>query len=410
MMEDKFQIILNTLWVIQAGILVFFMQIGFACLETGLTRAKNASSILMKNLMDFCVGTLAFWLIGFYLIFGQAFVGNPKSLEGLWQFAFWFFHLVFCATATTIVSGSMAERTKFRAYLICSFIMSGFIYPVVASWVWGGGWLEQSGMIDFAGSTVVHSVGGWAALMGAVMVGPRTGKYNGRVKALFGHNIPLAFVGVFILWMGWFGFNCGSTLAANMAIAPIAVATAIAGACGAITAMLTSWIHFGKPDATMTLNGVLAGLVAITAGCAAVSPVSAAIIGAIAGVIVVGSIELIDKVLRVDDPVGAISVHAICGVWGTLAVGLFAQADYCRVSGIKITDGLFFGGGISQLMIQFKGVAAVFLFTTLTALFMFYLIKKTVGLRVSKAAEHQGLDITEHGMESYSGFQIFSNE
>ncbi len=409
-MEKSVEVIINTLWVLTAGILVFFMQCGFACLEAGFTRAKNASNIFMKNLLDFCVGLLAFWLVGFYLIYGKGFAGNPHSIEGLWQFVFWFFQLVFSITAITIVSGAIAERTKFTAYLICSFMMAGFIYPIVAHWVWGGGWLEELGIIDFAGSTVVHSVGGWTALMGAIMVGPRRGKYNGKVKALFGHNIPLAFVGVFILWVGWFGFNCGSTLSATMAVAPIAVVTCIAGACGAITSMLASWLHFGKPDATMTINGVLAGLVAITAGCASMGPVSAAIIGAVAGVVVVGMIEFIDKVLRIDDPVGAISVHGICGMWGTLAVGLFAQADYCRVSGIKVTNGLFFGGGVSQLIIQCKGVVSVLGFTIVAAGIMFLIIKKTVGLRVTKEAELQGLDIAEHALESYSGFQVFLSE
>jgi len=301
----------------------------------------------------------------------------------------------------------MAERTKFSSYLTYSVFITAVIYPVVGHWIWGGGWLSAKGMIDFAGSTVVHSVGGWAALIGAILLGPRLGKYNkdGSSNAIRGHNIPLASLGVFILWFGWFGFNPGSTTAGtNLSIAVIAVTTNLAAAAGAIAAMATVWVQFGKPDTSMAMNGALAGLVAVTAGCANVSPLSAILIGAIAGIIVVFSVEFIDKVLRIDDPVGAISVHGVCGAWGTLAVGLFAQEPYGG------TNGLFFGGGFSQLFIQIQGVVAVFLWVALTALILFGSIKRVIGLRVSKEDELKGLDISEHGMESYAGFQIFTTE
>jgi Amt family ammonium transporter len=340
-------------------------------------------------------------------------VGDPATGDGLWQFAFWIFQAVFAATAATIVSGAMAERTKFSGYLIYSALISAFIYPLVGHWIWGGGWLGSRGMVDFAGSTVVHSVGGWAALAGAIVLGPRIGKYgqNGIIKAIPGHNIPLAALGVFILWFGWFGFNPGSTTAGtNLSIAIIAVTTNLSAAAGAITAMITIWIRHGKPDTSMTLNGALAGLVAITAPCASVSPVSAVIIGAIAGVLVVFAVEFIDRVLRVDDPVGAISVHGVCGAFGTIAVGLFAQAEYGEASGVGSVNGLFFGGGLTQLWIQLLGVFSVFLWTFFGALLLFFAIRVTIGLRVGREEELRGLDIDEHGMESYSGFQIFTTE
>ncbi len=416
---------IDTVWTLVAAFLVFFMQAGFAMVETGFTRAKNACNILMKNLMDFSVGSIAFWLIGFGIMFGTDRFGlfgsngfflsaaNPTTGEGLWQFAYWMFQVVFAATAATIVSGAMAERTKFPAYLIYSFFVCALIYPIVGHWIWGGGWLSNKGMIDFAGSTVVHSVGGWAALAGAMLVGPRLGKYSkdGSSNAIPGHSIPLAALGVFILWFGWFGFNAGSTTSGtNLSIATIAVTTNLAAAAGAILAMFTTWIRFGKPDTSMALNGALAGLVAITAPCASVSALSAIIIGAIAGIIVVFSVEFIDKVLRVDDPVGAISVHGVCGAWGTLAVGLFAQAAYGEASGAGAVNGLFFGGGLSQLFTQFIGVISVFAWVFGVALLLFYIIKVTVGLRVSDEEQLKGLDIGEHGMESYAGFQIFTTQ
>ncbi|MCK4904769.1 ammonium transporter [bacterium] len=416
---------INTVWTLVAAFLVFFMQPGFAMVEVGFTRAKNASNILMKNLMDFSVGSIAFWLVGFGIMFGADKLGlfgtsgfflsaaNPATGEGLWQFAYWMFQIVFAATAATIVSGAMAERTKFPAYLIYSVFICALIYPVVGHWIWGGGWLSSKGIIDFAGSTVVHSVGGWAALAGAILLGPRLGKYNKdkTSNAIPGHNIPLAALGVFILWFGWFGFNAGSTTAGtNLSIATIAVTTNLAAAAAAITAMFTAWKKFGKPDTSMAFNGALAGLVAITAPCASVSPLSAIIIGAIAGILVVLSVEFIDKVLHIDDPVGAISVHGVCGAWGTLSVGLFAQSAYGQSSGIGAVNGFFFGGGLSQFFTQLLGVGSVFIWVFGTASILFFIIKKTIGLRVSKEDELKGLDITEHGMESYAGFQIFTTE
>ena len=416
---------INTVWTLVAAFLVFFMQPGFAMVEVGFTRAKNAANILMKNLMDFSLGSIAFWAVGFGIMFGADKMGlfgtsgsflsfaNPSTGEGLWQFAYWMFQLVFAATAATIVSGAMAERTRFPAYLIYSVFICALIYPVVGHWIWGGGWLGERGMIDFAGSTVVHSVGGWASLAGAMLLGPRLGKYNkdGSSNAIPGHNIPLAALGVFILWFGWFGFNSGSTTSGtNLSIATIAVTTNLAAAAAAITAMFTAWKRFGKPDTSMALNGALAGLVAVTAPCANISSLSAIIIGAIAGVLVVLSVEFIDKVLHVDDPVGAISVHGVCGIWGTLSVGLFAQAAYGQSSGAGAVNGLFFGGGLAQFFIQLIGVLSVGAWVFGSALLLFYVIKKTIGLRASDEEQLKGLDISEHGMESYAGFQIFTTE
>ncbi len=410
---------INTVWTLIAAFLVFFMQAGFAMVEAGFTRAKNAANIMMKNLMDFSVGSLAFWAVGFGLMFGADKFGlfgtngfflssaNTANAEGLWQFTYFIFQTVFAATAATIVSGAMAERTKFISYLIYSFFISLIIYPIGGHWIWGGGWLSKLGMIDFAGSTVVHSVGGWAALAGAMIIGPRVGKYNkdGSSNAIPGHNIPLAALGVFILWFGWFGFNPGSTTSGmDLSIAVIAVTTNLAAAAGAIVSMVVTWMKFGKPDTSMALNGALAGLVGITAGCANVSPLSAIIIGAVAGLLVVISVEFVDKVLKIDDPVGAVSVHGVCGAWGTIAVGLFAQESF---GGAK---GLFFGGGIGLLKAQLIGVISIFLFVFVSATTLFYIIKKTVGLRVSDEEQIKGLDICEHGMESYAGFQIFSTE
>lgn len=415
------QVLLDTIWTLLAAVLVFFMQAGFAMVETGFTRAKNACNILMKNLMDFCFGTVAFWAIGFGVMFGvgNAFFGTSgfflNDAGGTFASLDWtkvpleckyFFQLVFAATAATIVSGAMAERTKFVAYIIYSIVISAIIYPVSGHWIWGGGWLAKLGMWDFAGSAVVHSVGGWMALVGAIMLGPRLGKYNpdGRSNAIPGHSIPLATLGVFILWLGWFGFNPGSTMAAVPSIAHIATTTNMAAAVGAIAAMVTSWFLFKKSDISMALNGALAGLVAITAPCAFVSVISSFWIGLIAGVLVVCSVLFFDKVLRIDDPVGAVSVHAICGTWGTLSLGLFAQDVF---SPGTTGNGLLFGGGMKLLIAQFIGVISVFFWCMVAGLLLFYIIKKTVGLRVSKDEELRGLDIDEHGMEAYSGFQIF---
>ena len=417
---------IDTVWMLVAAFMVFFMQPGFAMVEAGFTRAKNACNIIMKNLMDFSVGSLAYWAVGFGLMFGAdrlglfgsdgffLSVGDPSTTDGLWQIAFWMFQVVFAATAATIVSGAMAERTKFVGYLAYSAIISALIYPIVGHWIWGGGWLGDMGMVDFAGSTVVHSVGGWAALIGAIVLGPRDGKYarNGSQvtsKALPGHNIPLAALGVFILWFGWFGFNAGSTTSGtNLAIGTIAVTTNLAAAAGAVSAMFTIWALEGKPDASMALNGGLAGLVAITAGCSVVSPGAAIVIGLAAGAIVVVSVLFIDQTLHIDDPVGAVSVHGVCGAFGTLCVGLFASPAYAESAGMGNVAGLFYGGGFSLLGIQALGVLSVLGWVAVTSTIMFLAIRATIGLRVTRDEELRGLDIGEHGMEAYAGFQIFN--
>jgi Amt family ammonium transporter len=405
----------DMIWLVLTGSLVFFMQAGFAMVETGLTRAKNTTNILMKNLMDFCFGSIAFWMIGWGLMYGsdklgligfsdffKGPMGDPKFYRD------WFFQVVFAATSATIVSGAMAERTQFKSYLIYTVFISAIIYPVSGHWTWGGGWLSQLGFHDFAGSTVVHSVGGWAAFMGAIALGPRTGKYvkvNGKVtvKAFPGHNIPLAMLGVFILWFGWYGFNPGSTLSGvSTDIARVAVTTTLAASAGAVGALIFSWLWFKKPDASMTMNGALAGLVAITAPCAVVSPGASIVIGIIAGVLVVLSVEFIDKVLHIDDPVGAVSVHMVNGVFGTLAVGIWGNMD-----GVAV--GLLHGGGFHQLGVQALGVVTVGGWAAIMSWILFKLIKVTVGLRVSIKEEMMGLDLAEHKSEAYSGFQIFSN-
>ncbi len=407
---------IDMLWLVIAAALVFFMQAGFALVETGLTRAKNATNIIMKNLMDFCLGSIVFWMIGWGLMYGSDRLGGLVGFSDFFRGAMddvsyyrdWFFQAVFAATAATIVSGAMAERTQFKSYLIYTVFISALIYPVSGHWIWGGGWLAAKGFHDFAGSTVVHSVGGWAALVGAFALGPRVGKYVGKngstiVKAMPGHNIPLAALGVFILWFGWYGFNAGSTLSGmSTDIARVAVTTTLAASAGALSAMLVSWIMFKKPDASMTMNGVLAGLVAITAPCAVVSPGAGVAIGLIAGALVVGSVEFIDKVLKIDDPVGAVSVHMVNGVFGTLAVGIWGQVD-----GVAL--GLLHGGGFAQLGIQALGVVSVGAWAALTSLALFMAIKALVGLRVSAKDELLGLDLSEHKSEAYSGFQIFSN-
>ncbi len=408
------------LWTIVAAILVFFMQAGFALVETGFTRAKNTVNIMMKNLMDFAIGSIAFFMVGFGLMFGarEGFFGTThffgSGFDGqAWPYAFLLFQTVFAATAATIVSGAMAERTKFTSYLIYSVMISVIIYPIFGSWAWGGlfhggGWLEAPeggwlaslglpGFIDFAGSTVVHSIGGWAALAGAIVLGPRLGKYgkDGKARPIRGHNMALAALGVFILWMGWFGFNAGSTTGvtgggteiyggAGKAFALIAINTNLAACAGAVVAMILAWTKAGKPDIGMSLNGALAGLVAITAPCANVTPMSAIIIGTIAGGVVYASINFFER-MKVDDPVGAISVHGVCGAWGTLAAALFHH------------------GGFSwaQLGTQAIGVTAAFVWSFGIAFLLFKVLAKTVGLRVSAEDEIEGLDITEHGNEAY---------
>ena len=406
----------DALWVCLAAFLVFFMQAGFALVETGLTRAKNACNILMKNVADFSIGTLSFWMIGFGLMFGvskSGLIGTSNFFyegESGFDWAFLLFQTVFCATAATIVSGAMAERTKFVGYLMCSLAVSVIIYPVFGSWCWNGlvhdsgGWLEGGvfleGLLgegaafhDFAGSTVVHSIGGWAALAGAIVLGARVGKYGKRKterNLISGHNIPMAGLGVFILWLGWFGFNPGSTTAVRGGdFAMIAVNTNLAAAAGALAAMLMSWHTSKKPDPSMTLNGALAGLVAITAGCDAMAPGLAVMTGIVAGTIVVYSIAMFDKI-RIDDPVGAISVHGVCGAWGTLAIGLF-----------KTDSGLLVGGGTQQVLVQLLGIGVAFAWAFPMSFLFFRVIKATVGLRVSRQEEMDSLDLSEHGISAY---------
>lgn len=406
---------INTVWVLVAAFLVFFMQAGFAMVETGFTRAKNASNIIMKNMMDVAIGSLVYFAIGFGIMFGAdkwglfgttGFFGTGLSAEFLGLDipieAFLIFQTVFAATAATIVSGAMAERTKFSAYIVYSFVISIVIYPVVGHWIWGGGWLSQLGMVDFAGSTVVHSVGGWAALIGATILGPRIGKFSksGKPNAIPGHNITMGALGVFILWFGWFGFNPGSTVSGmDSSIGFIAMTTNLAAAAGGITTMFVTWIKYKKPDVSMTLNGVLAGLVAITAGCASVSLWGAVAIGAIAGVMVVFGVEFLEKVLKVDDPVGAVAVHGICGATGTLLVGFFA-----------VEGGLFYGGGLDLLGVQTIGIVAVAAWTMGTSFILFKALKKFNGLRVDAHHEVAGLDINEHGSVAYGDFEMKSVE
>ena len=395
---------LDYVWTLVAAALVFFMQAGFAMVEAGFTRAKNAVNIIMKNLMDFSMGSLFYWGIGFGLMFGATktgwfgttgfFLSDYTTGGDPWVLAFWMFQCVFAATAATIVSGAMAERTKFSSYLIYSAALCAIIYPIFGSWAWGSllngnGWLEGMGFIDFAGSTVVHSVGGWAALAGAIVIGPRIGKYgkDGSVKAIPGHNIPLAALGVFILWLGWFGFNPGSTTAGITDIAMIFVNTNMAAAAGCVAAMITSWVIFKKPDVGMSLNGALAGLVGITAGCANVSPTSSIYIGLIAGVLVVLSVMFFDRI-HIDDPVGAVSVHGVCGAWGTLAAGLF------NIS-----------GATSKIITtQLIGIGAAFAWSFGCAYILFRILKATVGLRVTAEEEVEGLDYGEHGSHAYADF------
>ena len=414
----------NLIWTILAAFLVFFMQAGFAMFETGFTRAKNSVNIIMKNLIDFAVGSLAFWFIGFGLMFGlnssgligkpgffwDGFLINSDGSLNYWSFAFIIFQNVFAATSATIISGAVAERIKFITYLIYTFLVSAFVYPIFGSWAWnslfsqgGKGWLEALGFIDFAGSTVVHSIGGWLGLAGAIVLGPRIGKYvNGKPRPIPGHNIPLAALGVFILWFGWFGFNPGSTLGYSDNLGIITVTTSLSASAGTLSAMITVWILKKKPEVSMTLNGALAGLVAITAPCAVVSPLSAIVIGLIAGVIVVFSVLFFDNI-GIDDPVGAVSVHGVCGAWGTIAVGLFAAEPYGSV------NGLFYGGGFRLLGIQALGALVAFLYAFLIGLGIFKLIDITIGIRVSRKEEIEGLDIFEHGTEAYSNFKITHN-
>jgi len=389
---------LNFVWVLVCAFLVMFMQAGFAMLESGFTRAKNTVNIMMKNMTDFAVGSLTYWLVGFAIMFGTA-EGVTGLLIG-WDGFFlagdaydvstielWFFQMVFAATAATIVSGAMAERAKFSSYVLISILVTAFIYPIYGHWIWGGGWLAEMGALDFAGSGVVHAVGGFVALAGAYLLGPRIGKYkrDGTPNAIPGHNLSIAALGIFILWFGWFGFNCGSTLAATeLRISIIAANTTLAAAAAFTTAMIITWWRFGKPDAGMAGNGAIAGLVAITAGCAWVNPTSAVLIGIIGSVLVVVGIWLLDWVLHIDDPVGAISVHGICGAWGLLALGIFADGTYGGVAGLLY-------GGTDFFLVQALSVAVVFAWAFGLGFVLIYIIKKTIGIRVSAAEEFQGL-------------------
>lgn len=409
-MEDT-RLLLNIVWTMLGAFLVYFMQAGFAMVEAGFTRAKNSGNIIMKNMMDFVIGSIFFFLIGFAIMFGgdNPIIGtkgffNPSALtdadgfiNGLPLGVFMIFQTVFCATAATIVSGSMAERTKFSAYLAYSACISIFIYPVTGHWIWGGGWLSDIGFHDFAGSTAVHSVGGWCALVGAKILGPRIGKYdkNGKPQAIPGHNLPIGALGVFILWFCWFGFNCGSTVSATTTLGDIAMTTNLAAVAATLVTLILTWVRYGKPDISMTLNGSLAGLVGITAGCDVVSYWGALAIGVICGFAVVFIIEFVDKVLKIDDPVGATGVHWACGCIGTILTGLF-----------NTEQGLLYGGGFQYFGIQCLGVVAVGAYTLILAIIIFTAINKTIGLRVSTQEEEDGLDIHEHGCSAYSDFQI----
>lgn len=403
----------DTIWVLLGTVLVFFMQAGFAMVETGFTRAKNAGNIIMKNLMDFSLGTIVFWLVGFGLMFAGdgLFIGSlDVFIKGDYSStipsaAFIIFQTVFCATAATIVSGAMAERTKFSSYCIYSLIISAVVYPISGHWIWGGGWLSQLGFHDFAGSTAVHMVGGVAALVGAKILGPRIGKFSkdGKPRAIPGHSLTLGALGVFILWFCWFGFNATSTLsitgdASILLASDIFVTTNIAAATAVTVVMIITWIRYKKPDVSMTLNGALAGLVAITAGCDTVSPIGAFFIGLIAAFVVVFGIEFVEKILKIDDPVGAIGVHGLCGAVGTILTGVFS-----------LEGGLLYGGEFKLLGVQTLGVLAVSAWVAVTMTIVFIVIKKTVGLRVSKSEEIAGLDIEEHGIESsYADFMHVS--
>ena len=407
----------DVIWVLVAAILVFFMQAGFALCEAGLTRAKNTGNILMKNMMDFCIGTPCFWLIGFGIMFagsGPLIGGLDSLIRGSYDFGtlptwcYAIFQTVFCATAATIVSGSMAERTNFKAYCIYSAVISLIVYPISGHWIWGGGWLSTLGFHDFAGSTCVHMVGGLIACLGAAMLGPRIGKYDksGKARAIPGHNIMAMALGVFILWFCWFGFNGGSTVAmtadADMELASLVMFnTNLAAAVATVVGMIFTWIRYGKPDVSITFNAALAGLVAITAPCDCVTPVGAFFIGLIAGFLVVLAVEFFDNIAKIDDPVGAVSVHMVNGIWGTLAVGLFSNG------GDGVGTGLFYGGGFRQLGIQALGIVSVAAYVLAVMFIAFKIIDKTVGLRVPAQVELDGLDIREHGLASaYSGFAI----
>ena len=416
---------LDVVWTLIAGILVFTMQAGFALVETGFTRAKNAANIMMKNLMDFSAGSIGFWLVGAALMFGAdaaGLFGKSGFLmdvfqdgPGCWNWTMMIFQTMFAATAATIVSGCVAERIEFKSYLIYSILVSAIVYPISGHWAWGSlmgdgsaGWLSKLGFHDFAGSTVVHSVGGWIGLAGAIMLGPRIGKYraDGKANPIPGHNLVMGTLGVFLLWIGWFGFNPGSYTAGVGSICRVAMTTNLAACAGTCEALATAWIVTGKPDLTMALNGSLAGLVAITAPCDIVTPGASLVIGIVAGVLVVLSVFFWDKV-HVDDPVGAVSVHLVNGVWGTVACGLFAAEKTLGIG--DASTGLFYGGGFHALLVQLGGIAATGAWAFGVGLAIFFVLKKCGILRVSAKTELKGLDVTEHGEDAYASFQFFSN-
>ena len=424
------KVMLDTLWVLITGMLVFFMNLGFAMVESGFTRAKNTVNILSKNFIVFAISTISFWLVGWGLMFGDGsdFIGlkgvfcvsgldnspaTGETYSGVYGaiswatvplFAKFFFQLVFAGTAATIVSGAVAERIKYLSFILFSFLLVGIVYPVTGHWAWGGGWLSKLGFFDFAGSTVVHSVGGWAALAGVVLLGPRIGRYkDGKVNAIPGHSMPLATIGAIVLWLGWFGFNPGSTMSADPeAIARICVTTNSSAAAGLISSTIFAWLLMRKPDLSMTINGCLAGLVAITASCAYVSVFSSIVIGLISGLLVVLAVVWFDK-RHIDDPVGALSVHLVNGIFGTLALGLFAEDRFMPST---TGNGLLFGGGMRLLVSQLIGVLSVGVFVFSLCLLFWFIIKKTIGLRVSAEEELEGLDLGEHGMSAYPDFAV----
>ncbi len=397
-------------WFLMGAALVFFMQCGFAMVETGFTRAKNAGNIIMKNLMDFCIGTVVFSLLGFGLMMSEDYIAGFIGVPNLNMFTDWanfdwnnfVFQLVFCATAATIVSGAMAERTKFATYCVYSAVISLVVYPIEAGWVWNSqGWLVNLGYVDFAGSSVIHMVGGFSALIGASMLGARIGKYgkNGKVNAIPGHSITLGALGVFVLWFGWYGFN-GAAAADGARLGQIFLTTTVAPAVATVTTMIFTWVKNGKPDVSMCLNGSLAGLVGVTAGCADVDAIGAAVIGLVSGILIVVAVEFVDIKLKIDDPVGAFAVHGVNGLWGGLAVGLFSTGV-----GQNGITGLFYGGGFKQLGVQALGVVSILAWTVVCMTIVFFILKKTIGLRVTKDEEMKGLDITEHGLISaYADF------
>lgn len=417
----------NTIWVLLGAALVFFMQAGFSLCEAGFTRAKNTGNILMKNLMDFCIGTPAFWLVGFGIMFGSGtalfgaidpmIMGDYSSVlpDGVPLWAFAIFQTVFCATSATIVSGAMAERTKFSAYCIYSAAISLIIYPISGHWIWGGGWLSELGFHDFAGSTCVHMVGGICACVGAAILGPRIGKYDkdGKPRAILGHNITAAALGVFVLWFCWFGFNGASTVGMDSdsqltRAGLVFFNTNLAAACACVATLILTWVRYGKPDVSMTYNAALAGLVGITAGCDTVSPLGAAIMGLIFGVVMVFAIEFFDKKAKIDDPVGAISVHGVCGALGTLLLGFFSTGGVAEADGtLPVMQGLFYGGGFKFLGVQALGVISVIAYVAIIITIVFQIIKHTIGLRASAEDEIAGLDVSEHGLlTAHAGFAM----